>query len=219
MHRVSCEFVRWLLRLLHISLPRLTSFYSFNGFTLYVPRGVFIPVYTYSTALMARSCRAYGRVADFGCGSGALSIAFASRESVEAVYAYDVNPYALAATKINAKINGVERKVFICPTKRCLENSKPFDTFVSNPPYLPIDPLDDLDRNWCSGRDLEAVREAVETAKQVLKPSGKLCLSASTLTGIEKVVKIMKMNKFKVETIKCVQTPVDKVCAIEAYKE
>jgi predicted nicotinamide N-methyase len=47
------------------------------------------------------------RVLDFGCGSGVVAIAAALAGAAEVV-ACDIDPLALAATKINAELNGVD---------------------------------------------------------------------------------------------------------------
>ena len=47
------------------------------------------------------------RVLDFGCGSGVVAIAAAMAGAAE-VIACDIDPLALAATKINAELNGVD---------------------------------------------------------------------------------------------------------------
>ena len=47
------------------------------------------------------------RVLDLGCGSGLVAVA-AARVRARAVAAMDVDPYAVAATELNAALNGVE---------------------------------------------------------------------------------------------------------------
>jgi ribosomal protein L11 methyltransferase len=51
-----------------------------------------------------------GPVLDVGCGSGVLAIA-ARRLGHEPVWALDVDPYAVEATRRNARANGVEIRV------------------------------------------------------------------------------------------------------------
>lgn len=47
------------------------------------------------------------RVLDLGCGSGLVAIA-AARAGAREVSAADVDPYAVAATRLNAELNGVQ---------------------------------------------------------------------------------------------------------------
>ena len=52
------------------------------------------------------------RVVDFGCGSGILAIA-AALLGARSVHALDIDPQALSATIINARRNGVDRKIHV----------------------------------------------------------------------------------------------------------
>lgn len=92
-------------------------------------------------------------VIDYGCGSGILAIA-AARLGARRVYAFDIEPQALIATRENAERNGVSDAIRICQTDRELSNLEPLgsvDVLVAN---ILLRPLLDLD-----GRFFELLTE------------------------------------------------------------
>ncbi|WP_269450194.1 class I SAM-dependent methyltransferase [Thermoproteus tenax] len=213
---LRAEVARAALRILHAALP--ARVYRFKGMALYVPRGVFNPVFAVSTALVISRIEARGRAADLGTGSGAIAIALAKSPGVESVCAYDVSPLALAAAKINAEINGVAHKVAICPTREALLASAPYDVVAANPPYLPLDPRGEEDRSWCAGRRLEVLREIAAQAARVLRPGGVFYVTASTLTGVGQAAEILARHGLAPRVKACAATPLDRICLIEARK-
>ncbi|MET1102388.1 MAG: hypothetical protein ABWW69_07950 [Pyrodictiaceae archaeon] len=84
----SAERARRLLRLSHIIVPRIARLFKFMGLWLYIPPGVFNPVYTVSTSLIAKHVRPHGRLLDIGSGSGVLAVYFAKSPAVEEAIAY-----------------------------------------------------------------------------------------------------------------------------------
>jgi len=175
---------RNILRLSHRISCRLKRLYRFEDEELYVPCGTFNPTYTVSTGLMARALRILrpkGLVLEHGCGSGALSIFVARNFDVSKVICYDISEQSLLAARLNVRLNGVEDRVVV--TDR-LYNVKEIDFLVSNPPYLPLEPRDPLDLNWCGGRGLEVLRDVVAKAFSLLRRGGILLVSYSSLTGL-----------------------------------
>ena len=116
MGRLRLVLVRLALRLTHELLPKLVKYFRFVGLNLFIPYGVFNPVYTVSTALILRHVRPYGRVADLGGGSGAIAVYVAKNFRVREVIAYVINPKALATSIINARLSDVEGKIRFVPS-------------------------------------------------------------------------------------------------------
>lgn len=79
------------------------------------------------------------KVADVGCGSGAIGLAIASRVSGSEVWAIDCSPVARELTQANARRLGLVDRVHVAPGD-LLHTSTPLpllDLVVSNPPYIP----------------------------------------------------------------------------------
>ncbi len=100
-------------------------------------------------------------VIDYGCGSGILAIA-AARLGARRVYAFDIDPQALTATRENAERNDTVKQIQICHTDRDLggqEESGSVDVLVANILLRPLldlhnrffDLLDDDGRLGLSG--------------------------------------------------------------------
>jgi release factor glutamine methyltransferase len=130
---------------------------------------------------------ATGRSAlDVCTGSGMLAIA-AARAGARAVTAIDVSRRAVAAVRINGRINGVRVEVLrgdlFSPVR-----GRRFELIVSNPPYLPGDiselPRRGLARAWEGGRTgrIFIDRIAAEAADH-LTDRGELLLVYSTVCG------------------------------------
>jgi SAM-dependent methyltransferase len=82
--------------------------------------------------------RTAGRLLDVGCGAGALAVAAALRDG-NAVVATDVSPRAVALTRLNAGIAGVEVDVREGDLLGPVAGER-FDVVVSQPPFLPLPP-------------------------------------------------------------------------------
>ncbi|MFN0197221.1 MAG: class I SAM-dependent methyltransferase [Planctomycetaceae bacterium] len=75
------------------------------------------------------------RVADIGCGSGAVGMAAALRHPDVTVLAIDSNPRALECTQRGAEINGITNIVISLNADAVCEPQGEFDVVVGNPPY------------------------------------------------------------------------------------
>lgn len=97
------------------------------------------------------------RVADVGTGSGILAIA-AARLGAARVLAVDSDPVAVRAARENVTRNGVTARVTVCEGYLLDGVRGPFDLVVAN-------------------LTLEAIRELLPAAAQVLVPGGRLIAS------------------------------------------
>ncbi len=183
------------LRLYHKAFYSTRREVVLRGARIYLEYPVFIPRYTASTGLLVETAEfigVEGKVLDFGCGSGAISILVASViPGVREVVCYDVSPVALRVASINIARNNVSGKVRVSRVVKGV-----FDVVISNPPYLPLDPRDELDENWCGGSSLEVVRELFLTARKVLHGGGLLITAYSSLTGRREVEVIASVSGF-----------------------
>ncbi len=156
---------------------------------LFVPRGVFNPVVSVSSALLVELVRRYARglVIDVGCGSGVLSVAAAKQPRVDLVLGVDSSLVSVAATRVNARLNNVGDRVRCYPSWGRLlgevTSRGGADTVIVNPPYLPCDPLLVGEEAWCGGRDLGIALRLLGLGLGLLRDGGVLLASFSSLSG------------------------------------
>lgn len=74
----------------------------------------------------------YNDVLDLGCGYGPIGIILKTFNREANIHMTDINERALALAKENAKINGVELKVYKSDGFEQVDSN--FDTIVTNPP-------------------------------------------------------------------------------------
>ncbi|MBK3406725.1 class I SAM-dependent methyltransferase [Methylorubrum populi] len=114
------------------------------------------------------------RVADIGCGSGAAGILVAKRVPEAEVNLVDINPAALRAAEINARLAGVENvRPVHSDMLSGLEGS--FDLIVSNPPFM-VDAGGRAYRHGGGPLGAGLSLRVVEAAAERLAPGGSLVL-------------------------------------------
>lgn len=209
LNALRSAFVRELLRLLHTYPFHRYGRINYRGLTLFIPQSVFNPTFSFSTDLLLdyiENIEIKGKVLELGCGSGAVSIYIALKFKAE-VYCTDVNLFAIRATNINASLNRVGGKVkAVFPEN--LEHDISFDYAVTNPPYLPLEPKDEMDLNWCGGPSLEIVEKMLEEADSRLKRRGEIIFTLSSLSG-RKPIKLLMQKGYELVGLKSRRTPFD----------
>ncbi len=206
------EIARWLLRITHKVVPRVRTCFKFCDMSLYIPYSVFNPVFTCSTGLLIKNLDPRGVVVEAGSGSGVISIYAALNFNPEMVLGYDINPVAVAASRLNAKMNNANAN-FRLGSPRIKA-----DYIIVNPPYLPVEPLDDLDLNWCGGSDLRILRKMLKHASKLLRYGGELLTTTSSLTGVDFTASIMRRCGLDPEVSDSRPTPLDRVYVIRGIK-
>ena len=130
---------------------RSTRHVTVAGLDLTVGPTVFDPRFFLTSAFFAEFILGLDlrgkRVADVGTGSGILAIA-AAKAGASEVVAIDINPYAVAATNVNAKKNGVAGtvKAIIGHLLSPVPAGARFDLILTNPPFFEGQPRDVADR-------------------------------------------------------------------------
>ena len=114
------------------------------------------------------------RAVDLGCGSGAAGICIAKRAPGAEVVLVDINPAALRAARVNARLAGAGG-VDVRRSDMLRDIAGSFDLIVSNPPFM-IDPAARAYRHgggpFGAGVSLAVAEQAVER----LAPGGTLVL-------------------------------------------
>ena len=87
------------------------------------------------------------RVLDLCTGSGALAVAIAYYAPFAEVTATDLSEAALAAAEKNAETNGVNVNFIQGNLFEAVKDELPFDLIISNPPYIPSEEIELLEKN------------------------------------------------------------------------
>jgi len=169
--------------------------------------GVFHPIsdtWLLARAVCAEPLPAGARVLDLCTGSGAIAVAAATCRPW-AVSAVDVSRRAVAAVRLNARLNGVEvralRGDLFDPVAR-----ERFDLIVSNPPYVPAD-LDDLPRRglaraWDAGRTGRVLLDRILAgAPGHLRPGGAVLVVQSSVIGVAPTVALLERSGLAADVV------------------
>jgi len=164
---------------------RSTRHVTVAGLDLTVGPTVFDPRFFLTSAFFAEFILGLDlrgkRVADVGTGSGILAIA-AAKAGASEVVAIDINPYAVAATNVNAKKNGVAGtvKAIIGHLLSPVPAGARFDLILTNPPFFEGQPRDVADRAWYAGPNFRDIAMLFEQASQRLAPGGRVYVVLSS---------------------------------------
>ncbi len=134
------------------------------------------------------------RVLDLCTGSGILAIAAAAADGAE-VTAVDVSRRAVAAVRLNARLNGVRVEALRGDLFAPLAGRR-FDLIISNPPYLPGGPGElprrGLARAWEGGGSGRVFIERIAAeANRHLTEDGTLLLVYSSVCGEEETLGLL----------------------------
>lgn len=193
--------------------------FDFHGLYLYVPRGIFNPVVALSAGLVLDSMKRLavsGSVVDFGCGSGVISV-YVAKYFGKRAYCIDVSTRSLAVARVNASLNGVPGLVEVVATGSVNEVES-VELVVTNPPYLPLEPLDSLDVNWCGGRDLRYMYYIIDMCIRLLARGGSILVTVSTISGVDRLVRHLLMRGLRVVGMGLARTPLDTIYVLHAVK-
>lgn len=147
---------------------------------------------------------------DLGCGSGALAILLA-KMGVDQIYAFDINPSAIKATKLNAELNNVRSKIEIIQAdiSTQLGFSSSVDLIVSNPPSLPMpeEPRSEYDMyNYYSGRNgRKFIKKLISLSSTQLSAEGILVFINTSLADVGETFKQLPEENFMSFSVNCKQ--------------
>jgi release factor glutamine methyltransferase len=137
-------------------------------------------------------------VLDLGTGSGILAVLAA--KVADSVVAVDLNPYAIRCALQNTILNGIKGNISFLQSDlfRALQTNAKFDLILFNAPYLPSEKGEDstwIGRSWAGGTSgREVVDRFIAEVSSFLKPSGRVQLMQSTLTGVEETLSKFHIN-------------------------
>jgi release factor glutamine methyltransferase len=144
-------------------------------------------------------------VLDLGTGCGILGVLAAKSGGI--VIAVDLNPYAINCAKENAKLNAAKGQIDflrgdLFSAFRCWVQ---FDLILFNAPYLPSDKGEEatwIGRSWAGGANgRQVVDRFISQVKPFLKPTGRVLLMQSTLTGTEETIDAFSVQSLKAQVV------------------
>ena len=156
--------------------------------------------------LLAEQVRkhAFGKVLDFGAGSGIQAVEASAKTDVESVLAVDINKNAVEKfAKIIKDEKLVKIKTRVSDMFSKIKKGEEFDTIIFNPPYLPEDPNMKVKDIALEGgkKGYESIEKFLKKAKKHLAKKGIILMIFSSLTKKRKVSEIIKKSKFKFEEL------------------
>lgn len=138
---------------------------------------------------------------EVGIGSGCISVSILHEIKNARAFGLDISEKALQMAGKNAKENGVLHRLnlMISDVFGELDKNELFDLIVSNPPYVPIDDLQNLQVEvkdfdphiaLTDGKDgLSIIRKIIETSPEFLRPDGFLIMEI----GFNQSAKVCEM--------------------------
>lgn len=164
------------------------------------------------------------RVLDLCTGSGFVAIA-AAEMGCAGVTAFDICPHAVHSTRGNATVAGVDidvREGSWIAALRC----EPFEVVVSNPPYVPTPPEQDIDTvapgvgpswAWNAGTDGRRVLDPLcASATNLLSRGGSLLLVQSALAGPHRSLDCLRSTGLQADIVACERIPFGPVLSARA---
>ncbi|MEU2772573.1 HemK2/MTQ2 family protein methyltransferase [Streptomyces sp. NPDC007162] len=192
------------------------SLTSAPRFRCWAPPGVYRP--QTDTGLLGRALRrehitSRTEVLDLGTGSGALAVQ-AARLGAR-VTAVDISWRALATAWCNALLNGQTVRVRHGDLASAVPGRR-FDLVVTNPPYVPAPPGDGPPRGparaWDAGTDGRLLIDRIcAAAPTVLRPTGRLLMVHSHLSGVEESLDRLRTAGMHAEIIDRTRLPFGRV--------
>ena len=103
--------------------------------------------------------RTFNSTLEVGCGLGCISITLSLQDLSSDILAIDINSKAIQASKLNAQKLGCNNVQFTHEDIFHMQHTKKYDLIISNPPYISIADLQDLDSNVILYDPLEALTD------------------------------------------------------------
>ena len=136
-------------RLLNEPLQLILESVSFYNYQFCTHKNVFIarPETELLIDILKDYNRTFSSTLEVGCGLGCLSITLSLEKISQDILAIDVNAEAVAASLLNAKQLDCNNINFINDNIFSITHNTKYDLIISNPPYISMDEIKDLDLN------------------------------------------------------------------------
>lgn len=191
---------------------------TINRMTIYVWEGVYPPSEDTFLLLDHMDLEGGELVLDVGTGTGILAVSAALRGCI--VVAVDVSLRALKNAKYNAKVNGVEDRVYyvLGDVASPLRLDSTFDVVLMNPPYLPSSGIGN-DPSWNGGPNgISVVEKLLKDLNHLISERGKLYLVLSSLSRFDQVLSKLSSMGFTIKVKSKKKFWFEEIMLVEAFR-
>ena len=181
----------------------------FYGRKFNVFQNVFIcrPETEFIIDLLKSLNRTFSNVLEIGSGLGVLPISIELEKLSSKITSIDINQYAINASIKNAKNHKCQNINFIKENLFNFRSDKKFDLIISNPPYIPIQDIKNLDlevklfdplNSLTDYKDgLSFYRFFLQQSEKYLEDNGLIVFEFGGISQINDIIKILKLSNYK----------------------
>jgi len=204
-------FHSWIQRLIkNEPLQYITGTLEFYGLGLMITPAVFIPrpetERVVDIALQVLKTVISPKILDVGTGSGCIAIALANELPGASVTGIDIDPNMLKVAQKNADLHKINNIIFKQMDIQKEIPKESYNLIVSNPPYIPLNEISDLEKNikdfephiaLTDGADgLTFYHRLASVASKILHSNGYLIMEVGQGDHPPKALKLFKDNAF-----------------------
>jgi len=204
-------FHSWIQRLIkNEPLQYITGAIEFYGLGLMITPAVFIPrpetERVVDIALQILKTVISPKILDVGTGSGCIAIALANELPEASVTGIDIDPNMLKLAQKNADLHKINNIIFKQMDIQKEIPKESYNLIVSNPPYIPLNKISDLEKNikdfephiaLTDGADgLTFYHRLASVASKILHSNGYLIMEVGQNNHPQKALKLFKNNAF-----------------------
>ena len=204
-------FHSWIQRLIkNEPLQYITGTIEFYGLELMITPAVFIPrpetERVVDIALQILKTVISPKILDVGTGSGCIAIALANELPEASVTGIDIDPNMLKLAQKNADLHKINNIIFKQMDIQKEIPKESYNLIVSNPPYIPLNEISDLEKNikdfephiaLTDGADgLTFYHRLASVASKILHSNGYLIMEVGQDNHPQKALKLFKNNAF-----------------------
>ena len=204
-------FHSWIQRLIkNEPLQYITGTLEFYGLGLMITPAVFIPrpetERVVDIALQVLKTVISPKILDVGTGSGCIAIALANELPGASVTGIDIDPNMLKVAQKNADLHKINNIIFKQMDIQKEIPKESYNLIVSNPPYIPLNEISDLEKNikdfephiaLTDGADgLTFYHRLASVASKILHSNGYLIMEVGQGNHPQKALKLFKNNAF-----------------------
>jgi len=204
-------FHSWIQRLIkNEPLQYITGTIEFYGLELMITPAVFIPrpetERVVDIALQILKTVISPKILDVGTGSGCIAIALANELPEASVTGIDIDPNMLKIAQKNADLHKINNIIFKQMDIQKEIPKESYNLIVSNPPYIPLNKISDLEKNikdfephiaLTDGADgLTFYHRLASVASKILHSNGYLIMEVGQGEHPQKALKLFKNNAF-----------------------
>ena len=201
----------WIQRLIkNEPLQYITGTIEFYGLELMITPAVFIPrpetERVVDIALQILKTVISPKILDVGTGSGCIAIALANELPEASVTGIDIDPNMLKLAQKNADLHKINNIIFKQMDIQKEIPKESYNLIVSNPPYIPLNEISDLEKNikdfephiaLTDGADgLTFYHRLASVASKILHSNGYLIMEVGQDNHPQKALKLFKNNAF-----------------------